>query len=130
MTMEIFSAKNYLVLKATIQKTGRLGFSAATSNVMGISTSSYFLIGKDEAIDADLIMVLLNRPSKDAFRVMQSGPYYYLKTTALFDMLRYDYKSARIFFDVKRDSSYDKISGGETYLLKQRKSKGRKPRKG
>lgn len=131
MAIQFFSAKNFgKVLKATIQKSGRLGFSSDAADAMNLDTDTYFLIGKDEEIKADLIMVKLNAGNPDAFQVKKSGLYYYLDTTALFDMLHYNYKSGtNIFFDVIRDITYDNEAGGEVYLLTQRKSKGRKPAK-
>ena len=128
MAFQLFSAKNFgKVLKVTIQKSGRLGFSSDAASIMNLDTDTYFLIGKDEEIKADLIMVKLKEGNPDAFQVRKSGQYYYLDTTALFDMLHYNYKSGtNVFFDVVRDISYDKEAGGEVYLLTQRKSKGRK----
>lgn len=131
MAIQFFSAKNFgKVLKVTIQKSGRLGFSSDAAVAMNLDTDTYFLIGKDEEIKADLIMVKINAGNPDAFQVKKSGVYYYLDTTALFDMLHYNYKSGtNIFFDVIRDITYDKEAGGEVYLLTQRKSKGRKTTK-
>lgn len=131
MAIQFFSAKDFgKVLKVTIQKSGKLGFSGETATAMSLTTDSYFLIGKDESIKADLIMVKISEPNPDAFQVRKSGQYFFLDTTALFDMLHYNYKSgSNIFFDVVRDITYDQEAGGEVYLLTQRKSKGRKSAK-
>ena len=131
MAIQFYSARNFgRVLKVTIQKSGKLSFSGDTATAMDLDTNTSFLIGKDESIKADLIMVKIKEPNPDAFQVRKSGQYYFLDTTALFDLLRYNYKSgSNIFFDVVRDTNYDQEAGGDVYLLTQRKSKGRKTAK-
>jgi len=56
----------------------------------------------------------------------KSGDYYYLQTTPLFDFLEYNYKKENIFFDVRRAAHLDAETGGETYLMTRRASKGRR----
>lgn len=131
MAIKFYSAKSFgRVLKVTIQKSGKLGFSGDTAKTMDLDTNTSFLIGKDDSINADLIMVKIKEPNPDAFQVKKSGQYFFLDTTALFDLLRYNYKSgSNIFFDVVRDTNYDQEAGGEVYLLTQRRSKGRKSAK-
>ncbi len=131
MAISFFSARDFgRVLKVTIQKTGRLGFSNETATAMELDCNTYILLGKDDDLKADLIMVKRKTPHEDAFQVKKSGEYYYLDTTALFDMLRYNYKTgSNIFFDVTRDNTLDDQVDGEAYLLTQRKSKGRRTAK-
>ena len=128
---KVYSAKDFgRVLKATIQNTGRLGFSAETAKFMGIDSDSYFIIGNDDRVQADLILVKLANADPDAFRARKSSDYFYLATTALFDMLGYDYKSnENIYFDVIRFPSLDKEAEGEVYIMNKRESKGRKSKK-
>ena len=127
----IYSVKDFgRVLKATIQSTGRLGFSAETAKAMKIDADTLFIIGKDDRVQADLILVKMAEANADAFRARKSNEYYYLNTTALFDMLGYDYKSDdTIFFDVVRFPSLDNEAGGEAYIMNKRESKGRKTTK-
>ena len=127
MAITFFSIKQLTkTLKVTIQKTGRLGFTNQTAIDMKLDSNTYFLFGKDESIQADLIMIKLSGASNDAFRAVKSGDYYYLATTLLFDMLGYDYKKEPIIFDVRREPSLDVEAGGEAYLLTRRASKGRR----
>lgn len=127
MAITFFSIKQLTkTLKVTIQKTGRLGFTSQTAIDMKLDSNTYFLFGKDESIQADLIMIKLPNASNDAFRAVKSGDYYYLATTLLFDMLGYDYKKEPIIFDVRREPSLDVEAGGEAYLLTRRASKGRR----
>ena len=130
MAFKIFSAKDFgRVLKATIQSSGRLGFSGETARVMKIDTETFFLIGEDDSVQADLILVKIAEANPDAFKAKKSSDYYYLETTALFDMLGYDYKlNGNIFFDVTRYPSLDNDAGGEVYIMKKRDSKNRKPK--
>ena len=131
MAFKIFSAKDFgRVLKATIQSTGRLGFSGETARVIKIDTETCFLIGKDDSVQSDLILVKIAEPNADAFKAKKSNDYFFLETTALFDMLGYDYKSnGNIFFDVTRYPSLDKELDGEVYIMNKRESKGRKTTK-
>lgn len=115
-------------LKATIHKTGRLGFTGLSAEEMKLDTSTYFIFGKEESIDADLIMAKVKTEIDGAFRVTKAGEYYYLPTTSLFDMLEYNYRQGSIIFDVKRYPSLDAEAGGEVYTLKRRPSKGRRPK--
>lgn len=93
---------------------------------MNIDENAYFRFGKDEQLEADLIIVKVKEPSDDCFRAIKSGEYYYLNTTALFDMLDYNYKKEPIIFDVRRQSSLDEEAGGEAYLLTRRAPKSRR----
>lgn len=124
----VYSAKDFgRVLKATIQNTGRLGFSAETAKFMKIDSDTHFIIGNDDSVQADLILVKLAEANADAFKVRKSNDYFYLPTTALFDMLGYDYKSDdTIYFDIVRFPSLDKAAEGEAYIMNKRESKGRK----
>ena len=128
---KVYSVKDFgRVLKATIQNTGRLGFSGETAKAMKIDTDTLFIIGNDDRVQADLILVKMGEYNADAFRARKSNEYYYLNTTALFDMLGYDYKSDdTIFFDVVRFPSLDTEAGGEVYIMNKRESKGRKTTK-
>lgn len=130
MAITFFSAKQFArTLKVTIQKTGRLGFTSATAIDMQIDTDTYFRFGKDDSINADLIMVKSKEQSVDAFRALKTGDYYYLNTAALFDMLKYEYKKGNIIFDVRREAKLDEEAGGEVYTLRQRASKSSRRKK-
>lgn len=127
MAIQFFSAKQFgKPLKVTIQKTGRMGFTAPTAMALNLNENTYFCFGRDESISADLIMIKKNEADEDAFRTIRSGQYYYLAAAALFDLLGYNYKKEPIIFDVKREASIDAEAGGEVYLLTRRAPKSRK----
>ncbi len=127
MALTILSAAKFGAkrLKATIQGSGRLGFTDVTRAEMKLSDSTYIYIAQGESLD-DLYMIVTNEKNEDAFRVRKSGTYYYIATTNLFDELKYDYKKTTIIFDLIRDESKDKEAPGMVYKMNKREIKKKK----
>lgn len=71
-------------LKATIHSSGRLGFTADTANRLNLSEQTFIKFAKDDEVDNDLFMIIVPNGDDDTFRVVRSGKYYYLATTAMF----------------------------------------------
>ena len=114
--LSVLSAREYTKgLSATIQASGKLGFSANTARTLGFEKGAgvkfALLDGKD--------LVLINSKVKDddAFALMQSNGYYSVKTKHLFDHLGYDYVQQRISFDLVRLPN----DSPEIYRLVERK---------
>lgn len=121
--LSVLSAREYAKgLAATIQASGKLGFSANTARTLKLEKGS----GVKFALLDDKELVLINARVKDedAFVLMQSNGYYSVKTKHLFDHLGYDYAHRRISFDLVRlpDDS------AEVYRLVERKEGLRKDR--
>lgn len=118
--LKILTAENFATkLKATVQATGRLGFTDATKKGLKLSTNSYILIAQDEDTQ-ELFLAVKREPDGNAFRVCKSGSYFYLTTKLLFDYLNIDYKKQTVIFDLTRSEEHDKEMGGEAYKMNKR----------
>lgn len=105
-------------LKATIQRTGKLGFTEATATHLHFKENSIVQFAEDDQNKGALY--LINAPdSQDetAFKVCKSGRYFYVNAKALFDKLGLDYEANTIIFDLKRAAEYTDM---EVYKMKKR----------
>lgn len=122
MALTILSAKNFAVkLKATIQMTGRLGFTESTAIHLKLDTYRYVKFALDDETE-ELFLCLSEESNVDSFKVRLSGKYYYVPTTSLFDKLGYDYKKKTIMFDLVRFSDYDNMMTGVVYKMCKREN--------
>ncbi len=118
--IEILSAKKFQVkLKATIQATGRLGFTEDTANALHLDVRVPMKFARDDERDV-LYLARLQEGDEDSFGVKKSGNYFYLDTRALFDTLGIDYRNHSVIFDLARATSLDELMGGEAYKLCKR----------
>ncbi len=124
MRLSILSATKYAAkkLKATVQSSGRLGFTDLTREELNLSEDTYIYIAQGESCD-DLYMIVADKKDENAFRVHKSGSYYYVPTKQLFDDLKYDYKKITYIFDLIREESMDEEGFGKTYKMNRREIK-------
>ena len=89
-------------IKATIQKSGKLGFSESAIHKLDLASMKGVTIAGNEADTSDesLYMVLEREEIPSAFRLNKAGVYYYLNAKPLFDSLNIDYQKATIIFDI------------------------------
>lgn len=128
MNLQILGADKYAIkLKATLQASGKLGFTDTTRNELGLNINSYIYIARDPNTD-NLYLIVSETPDVKAFRVHKSGSYYNISTRGLFDELGYDYKAVTYIFDLVRDVSLEEQTHGKTYKMIKREIK-RKERK-
>lgn len=119
--MRILSAKTYGVkLKATIQATGKLGFTKGTSDALNLSANRFIKFAQDDKNDNDLYLVVTKFEDEDVFKLQYTSGYYSLGTKGLFDALNFDYKSNTIIFDLQRMVHLDNEIGGEVYKMNMR----------
>ncbi len=123
--IEIINISKFSVkLKATIQKTGRLGFTMETSNVLGCEKGIGIRFARDTEDDSVLYMIIVERGASNSFDVRKAGDYYYIQTKLLFDSLAYDYKNNTIIFDLVRLPKLDASLDGCVYkLIKRERTK-------
>ena len=127
MTLTLLSAKNFaFTLKVTIQRSGKLGFSAPTAEALGIDTNTYAKFYMDDENPMSPVVVFSKNKDDDSFKANKSGDYYSLSTTILFDSLGFDFKKQNIICDLKREEEADAIVGGEAYRLVSRAPKSRR----
>lgn len=81
-------------VKATVQSTGRLGFSDGAKKKMKIETGKYLVIAtnEDDEKDENLYAWLEDNEENGGFRINKGGQYYNANTKPLFDGLKIDYK--------------------------------------
>ena len=120
MAFEILSAKKFAVkLKATIQASGRLGFTAETASVLDLKSGKFAKFAKDNE-DKSLYLIIVDKGSEEAFPIRKSGGYFYVPTEVMFDSLGLDYQNGNIMFDLVRQPSLDNDLQGQVYFMKQR----------
>jgi hypothetical protein len=107
-------------LKATIHASGRLGFTADTADKLSLSDKTFIKFAKDDEAENELFLVIVNEEDEDTFRVVQSGKYFYLPTTSMFQSFGYDFKKYNFMFDMVRMKDYDEIVNGKVYKLTKR----------
>ena len=125
MAITVLSAKQFATkLKATIQASGRLGFTAETATVLGLESGKFAKFAKDDENDS-LYLIIINEPNEDAFEIRVSSGYYYVPTKVMFDTLGFNYENGNIMFDLVRQPSLDDDLQGQVYFMKQRPIKNK-----
>ena len=123
MSIRILNAKQFTTkLKATIQFSGRLGFTEDTANALDLSVGKFARFAQDDEKNT-LYLIIIDKASEDAFQIRLSSGYYYVPTKMMFDMLGFDYEHNTIMFDLIRQPSLDADLMGLAYLMKQRINK-------
>ena len=123
MAIKILSAKQFATkLKATIQASGRLGFTSETANALDFKAGKFAKFAKDDENDS-LYLIIINEGSEDAFSIRESSGYYYVPTKVMFDTLGFNYENGNIMFDLVRQPSLDNDLQGQVYYMKQRQTK-------
>lgn len=107
-------------LKATIQKTGRLGFTDETAKVLNLQNMKCAKFARDDKDSKILYLVLCEEEQNNSFRVVKSGAYFYLPTKLMFDAFDFDYINNVVMFDLVRMSSLDNEIGGIVYKMCKR----------
>ncbi|QHS55716.1 hypothetical protein GWR56_09285 [Mucilaginibacter sp. 14171R-50] len=82
-------------VKATIQSTGKLGFSDGAIKKMKIESGKFLVIASNEADENDenFYAWLENTDENGGFKINKGGQYYNANTKPLFDELKIDYKN-------------------------------------
>lgn len=123
MAITIISAKQFARnLKATIQKSGKLGFTEEFANVLDFASKKYAKFARDDE-NGVLYLVIINNEEEDAFQIKLSGKYYYVPAKLMFDMLGFDYKNNTIIFDLIRQFSLDEELQGQVFKMLPRINK-------
>ena len=123
MAIRIINAKQFTTkLKATIQFSGRLGFTDETANALDLASGKFARFAQDDE-KSTLYLIIIDEASEDAFQIKSSSGYYYVPTKMMFDMLGFDYEHNTIMFDLIRQPSLDADLMGQAYLMKQRINK-------
>lgn len=123
MALQVLSAKEYSAkLKATIQASGRLGFTEITATHLKLQGGKFVKFAKDDET-AEIFLCVCTDKGDDAFEVKLTSGYYYVAAKTLFDALGLDYIHLNVMFDLVRFPDYDSVLGGEVYKLNKRETK-------
>ncbi len=89
-------------VKATIHRSGKLGFTIEAAKKMNLETRKGFAlaINEDDPNDKNFYAVVYEDAPVHALKVLKAGDYYYLNTKDLFDNLNLDYTNNYISFDI------------------------------
>ncbi len=92
-------------LKATVHKTGKLGFTIDAAKRMQLSVEKTAAIGfnADDETDKSLYVIIYPDKHEGTFKISKAGKYYYINTKALFDSLRIDYARDYVAFDISEE---------------------------
>jgi hypothetical protein len=103
-------------IRATVHKSGKMGFTIEAAKKMGLSPDKSMSIGMNEENSEDKnLYVLINKSKqKDSFSILKAGDYYYVNTNPLFNSLKLDYTKNSISFDIAEDE----IDGMKVFVFK------------
>lgn len=105
------------VIKASIHKTGKLGFSSGAKLFMEINEETYFKIGFNDRDTNDTNIYVVPVIGKEgAFKVSKAGDYYYINLKHIFDKRGIDYQNENSIYDIKKIS----IENGYYFILSKR----------
>ena len=114
-------AQQYTVrLKATIQSTGKLGFTYDTMEMLKLTPECSVYLNLDDSNKRVMYMGVLHERKEDAFPVLSAGKYVYLNTRQLFETLNIDFTNNVNIFDLTRFEEGDEVMEGECYKMVRR----------
>ena len=123
MAITIISAKRFTTkLKATIQRSGRLGFTEETARYMNLADEKFAKFAQDDE-SGTLYLIIIDKRNEDSFDIRSSSGYYFVPAKMMFDSLGMDYEQNVIMFDLVRKPSLDETLEGQVFLMKTRISK-------
>lgn len=117
MALVIYKNEGATKLKATVHKTGKLGFTDVTAKHLGLTNGAKVQFATDS--EDEHCFYLINKPNSgdDLFEVKGAGGYLFVNIKNLLDKRGVDYASQTVIYDMERDSNYPDM---EIYKLKER----------
>lgn len=96
------------VIKASIHKTGKLGFSSGGQEFLNLNEKSCFKVGFNPE-DVNVIYLVPVENDDSAFKVSKAGNYYYINLKHVFDKRGILYKNKTVIYDIKKEITNDNI---------------------
>lgn len=92
------------LVKATVHRDGKLGFSAGAATKLDLSENTYFRVATnaDDPKDESLYLVKATAEDEDVFKVNKAGEYYYMRLKHVLDELDIDYRDGKVIYDIKK----------------------------
>lgn len=113
------------IVKATIHKSGKLGFSQSAINRLELSQDTYvkLAINESDSRDTNLYLLIVKEIDGETLKVNKAGEYYYLNTKDFFNEWGIDFRKKRIIYDIV-DIEYE---GEKIFkLIKREKERSKK----
>lgn len=129
MTYTIIKASRFRTkFKATIHKSGKLGFTDVTAKELGFDSNpvSYVKFAIDDDDPSVLYLINVADADEDAFKVNKAGGYFYVNTKLMFDSLGVDYSKNTVMYDMVKVADDEK---GVYRMTKREIIKGEKMKK-
>lgn len=83
------------VIKATIHKDGKLGFSVPAAKLLNLEVQRRFLVATNEEDQDDPSIYLIPAMEDRSFKISKSGAYYYMRMDHVFG--KFGYKAGAKF---------------------------------
>jgi len=113
------------IVKATIHRSGKLGFSQAAINKLEVNESTYvkLAINESDIKDTNLYLKVANELDGESLKVNKAGNYFYLSTRDFFNEYGIDYRKKKIIYDI-----VEMVYEGEKLfkLIKREKERSKK----
>ena len=118
------SSSKYGIIKATVHKSGKLGFSSGASKFMRLETRKFVRIAtnKSNLNDKCLYVLPIEDQTDKSFKVVKAGDYYYVFIRNILQERNLDYKTKNFVYDIEEFTQGD-LKG---YKLIQREIKEKK----
>ncbi|MEQ8905145.1 hypothetical protein [Ekhidna sp.] len=90
------------VVKATVHKNGKLGFSSGAAKRLKLDSQNYFQVATnaDDPDDDNLYLIPSHEGADKVFKVSKAGAYYYMRIKHILDDAGMDYREEKIIFDI------------------------------
>ena len=117
--------------KATIHKSGKLGFNAEAQEkyLVGEKLNVKIALSQEfedsKGVEGGLFLFVTPLEDEETLPVAKSGDYYYINTKSIFDHYEIDYVKNKIMFDIFEET----IDGMDVLKLKRREWEREKTRK-
>lgn len=113
--------------KATIQRSGKLGFNSEAIELMGMKAEDKFKIAINRTQEDQDNLYLIrciesqNENCENSVKISKAGDYFYLNLTAYFDDLHLEYEKYLYIYNIY----VKEYNGAQIYYLKRRAVKPR-----
>jgi len=111
------------VVKATVHKNGKLGFSSGAMKVLGLDVNRYWRVATnaDDIEDDSLYLLPAQEGEESVFKASRAGQYYYMRIKHLLDEMEIDYGNQKVIYDILKKEQEGMIF----YKLNRREPRSR-----
>lgn len=120
MKIKFINAKNLdRNLKASVHKTGKIGFTAEAADKMRLSTEKFLVFGinEEDELDKNLYVIVNETKNEEGFPILLAGGYFYANVKPLLKELKIDYDKTDFYYEITKEE----INGDEIFVFKHKK---------